>query len=88
MQRTSFLPLGNQIQTEEEIKLNIKRQELSEYYGVPFGVFDSYDEDKQEIKDKAYAQALILEGKEIPDDLKERLLQYKKIADDKKLQRV
>jgi hypothetical protein len=83
MQRTSFLPLGNKMQTEKEIELNIKRQELSEYYGVPFGVFDSYDEDKQESEDKAKAQALILEGKEIPDDLKERLLQYKKLANEK-----
>ena len=41
----SFLPLGYQPQTEEEIKKTEEKEKLYEYYGIPFyATFISYSD--------------------------------------------
>ena len=78
--KNSFLPLGYVPQTEEQIAETERRENLYEYYGIPYGVFDGEEKvDSNEIeKDRTEAQILIMQGKEIPKDLEERLLRYKK----------
>lgn len=76
----SFLPLGYQPQSEEEIKMTEEKEKLYEYYGIPYGVIDGSEKDNKDIeveKDRTTAQILIMQGKEIPADLEQRLLQYK-----------
>lgn len=76
----SFLPLGYQPQTEEEIKMTEEKEKLYEYYGIPYGVIDGSEKDDKDLeveKDRTMAQILIMQGKEIPADLEQRLLQYK-----------
>ena len=76
----SFLPLGYQPQSEEEIKMTEEKEKLYEYYGIPYGVIDGSEKEEKDIeieKDRTTAQILIMQGKEIPEDLKNRLLQYK-----------
>lgn len=75
----SFLPLGYQPQSEEEIKMTEEKEKLYEYYGIPYGVIDGSEEDNDiEIeKDRTTAQILIMQGKPIPADLEKRLLEYK-----------
>ena len=72
----SFLPLGYQPQSEEEIKMTEEKEKLYEYYGIPYGVIDGTKEDENNIekeKDRTTAQILIMQGKTIPSDLEERL---------------
>lgn len=76
----SFLPLGYQPQSEEEIKMTEEKEKLYEYYGIPYGVIDGSENDNKDIeieKDRTSAQILIMQGKEIPKDLEQRLLRYK-----------
>lgn len=76
----SFLPLGYQPQSEEEMKMTEEKEKLYEYYGIHYGVIDGSKEDENNIekeKDRTTAQILIMQGKTIPSDLEERLLQYK-----------
>lgn len=75
----SFLPLGYVPQTDEQIAETERREKLYDYYGIPYGVFDGEEEiEFIEIeKDRTEAQILIMQGKEIPKDLEERLLRYK-----------
>lgn len=76
----SFLPLGYQPQSEEEIRMTEEKEKLYEYYGIPYGVIDGADNPNKEIeieKDRTTAQILIMQGKEIPKELEQRLLQYK-----------
>lgn len=76
----SFLPLGYQPQSEEEIRMTEEKEKLYEYYGIPYGVIDGTDNPNKEIeieKDRTTAQILIMQGKEIPKELEQRLLQYK-----------
>lgn len=76
----SFLPLGYQPQSEEEIKMTEEKEKLYEYYGIPYGVIDGSEKDNKDIeieKDRTTAQILIMQGKEIPADLEKRLLHYK-----------
>ena len=75
----SFLPLGYQPQSEEEIKMTEEKEKLYEYYGIPYGVIDSSKEENDiEIeKDRTTAQILIMQGKTITADLEKRLLEYK-----------
>ena len=77
--KKSFLPLGYVPQTEEQIAETERRENLYDYYGIPYGIFDGDEkEDSTEIeKDRTEAQILIMQGKEIPKDLEERLLRYK-----------
>ena len=77
--KKSFLPLGYVPQTEEQIAETERREKLYDYYGIPYGIFDG-DENVDSIeieKDRTEAQILIMQGKEIPKDLEERLLRYK-----------
>lgn len=76
----SFLPLGYQPQSEEEIRMTEEKEKLYEYYGIPYGVIDGIDNPNKEIeieKDRTTAQILIMQGKEIPKELEQRLLKYK-----------
>lgn len=76
----SFLPLGYQPQSEEEIKMTEEKEKLYEYYGIPYGVIDGSEKEDKDLeieKDRTTAQILIMQGKEIPSDLEKRLLQYK-----------
>ena len=76
----SFLPLGYQPQSEEEVKMTEEKEKLYEYYGIPYGVIDGLEKEEKELeieKDRTTAQILIMQGKEIPEDLGKRLLQYK-----------
>lgn len=76
----SFLPLGYQPQSEEEIKMTEQKEKLYEYYGIPYGVIDGLEKEEKELaieKDRTEAQILIMQGKEIPEDLGKRLLRYK-----------
>lgn len=77
--KKSFLPLGYVPQTEEQITETERRENLYDYYGIPYGIFDGDEKDDSiEIeKDRTEAQILIMQGKEIPKDLEERLLRYK-----------
>lgn len=77
--KKSFLPLGYVPQTEEQITETERRENLYDYYGIPYGIFDGDEKvDSIEIeKDRTEAQILIMQGKEIPKDLEERLLRYK-----------
>ena len=76
----SFLPLGYQPQSEEEIKMTETKEKLYEYYGIPYGVIDGAEKEDKDIeieRDRTEAQILIMQGKPIPADLEKRLLQYK-----------
>lgn len=73
----SFLPLGYQPQSEEEIKMTEEKEKLYEYYGIPYGVIDGSEKDNDIEKDRTAAQILIMQGKPIPADLEKRLLEYK-----------
>ena len=77
---SSFLPLGYQPQSEEEIKMTEAKEKLYEYYGIPYGVIDGSEKEDYDIeieKDRTAAQILIMQGKPIPADLEKRLLEYK-----------
>ena len=76
----SFLPLVYQPQSEEEIKMTEEKEKLYEYYGIPYGVIDGAENPSKKIeieKDRTTAQILIMQGKEIPKELEQRLLKYK-----------
>ena len=45
----SFLPLGYQPQSEEEIKMTEEKEKLYEYYGIPYGVIDGSKEDENNL---------------------------------------
>lgn len=78
-----YLPYGKElIPTEEQIEQQQIKFKRYNYYGVPYGEFDGndYGEGRLSQKDKDIEQAriLIMAGKEIPKDLENRLLEYKK----------
>lgn len=65
-------------QTQEEYDERQRREELFDYYGIPYGVFDGGDKLPDNIEtDWSKAIALISKGQEIPKDLEIRLLDYK-----------
>lgn len=77
-----YLPLGYQPQTEEELKEQQARFDAYEFYGIPYGILDSENEEKKEEDlnieiDRNEARSYILQNKPLPEDLAKRLLAYK-----------
>ena len=70
------------IPTEDYIQAQQKKFEAYDYYGIPYGIFDGKEESmpmqSQREKDIEDARMLILEGKQLPQELEIRLLHYKK----------
>jgi len=66
--------------TNEQYEQRNKKFKLYEKYGIPYGTFDGTPEidiqSFQKDKDRQTAISLIMQGKEIPEDLK-KLLHYK-----------
>lgn len=73
----SYLPMGYQLQTDEQIKDMDRKFELYDYYGIPYGIFDDARLDINVEKDRTAAKLMIMQGITIPEDLKKRLLEYK-----------
>lgn len=65
-------------QTLEEIERHKEKERLYDYYGIPYGIFDEKVISKQIERDWSKAIALIAKKEKIPEELEERLLQYKK----------
>ena len=78
---SKYLPFGKEIkQTEEQIKAQKIRLEKFEFYGIPYDSLDGFGDENQSSQvdqDRSVARLLILQEKEIPKDLEERLLEYK-----------
>lgn len=74
-----YLPLGYKPQTPEQLQEQEARFKRYDYYGIPYGIIDDpEDEEITQIEiDQVEAVTLILQGKEIPKDLEQRLLSYK-----------
>lgn len=73
----SYLPMGYQLQTDEQIKDMDRKFELYDYYGIPYGIFDDARLDINVEKDRTAAKLMIMQGITIPEDLEKRLLEYK-----------
>lgn len=73
----SFLPMGYQPQTDEQIKDMDRKFELYDYYGIPYGIFDDTRQDINVERDRTTAKLMIMQGIAIPEDLEKRLLEYK-----------
>ena len=79
---SKFLPFGKQIiPTEEQV---IKQKSIFskyEYYGIPYGNFDTSEAGEgfksQKEVDREKARLLIMQGKSIPQELEDKLLKYK-----------
>ena len=65
-------------QTEKEIEAQEARELQYDFFGIPHDIFDGDEHDDQRDKDYEEAHYLIMVGKQLPEDLKERLLIYKK----------
>lgn len=81
---SQYLPFGKQITaTKEQQKFQDDKFKLYEMYGIPYGYIDNdrlgeqYGSEKDD--DRELARMLIMMGKELPDELKERLLKYKQL---------
>ena len=80
---SEYLPFGKRIvPTQEQIQAQELKFQQYNYYGIPYGYFDSVTESdifvSQKERDRKTARLLILEKKTIPPDLAKRLLEYKK----------
>mgnify|MGYP003315363815 FL=1 len=77
---SSYLPFGQKITpTNEQVKAQQIKFERYDYYGIPYGQFDTLEnEEGHKEKDREEARLLIMKGESIPKDLENRLLQYKK----------
>lgn len=82
-----FLPFGREIiATDEQIQKRDVIFEQYEMYGIPYGVLDATcgEGKRTEIeKDREAARLLIMQGRDIPQDLRTRLIQYKNESSDK-----
>jgi len=72
--------------TQSDILKEMEQIKKMESLGIEVDVFDGSDEaeEYEEDIDKLKASILIKQGKELPKDLEERLIQKKKRADSKK----
>lgn len=82
MSTTKYLPFGKEIiPTKDEIENQIRIFKQYDYYGIPYGYFDSVGEGEQFMTqrdiDISSARILIMQGKQLPKDLEHRLLEYK-----------
>lgn len=80
---SSYLPFGQKITpTNEQVKAQQIKFERYDYYGIPYGQFDTLENGEghwsKKEKDREEARLLIMKGESIPKDLENRLLQYKK----------
>jgi hypothetical protein len=82
MYMTAYYPFGKPIQpTEEQAFAQQKKFERYDYYGIPYGDFDTskngegYTSDEEIDREKA--RILIMNNEIIPKDLEIRLLRYK-----------
>ena len=81
----AYLPYGKRIKpSPEKIKFQQDKFKKYDYYGIPYGGFDGSDEGStsQMQQDQEEARLLILQSKEIPENLAKRLLQYKELKGD------
>lgn len=70
--------------TEEELQDRMRIAEELEKLGISISKFDTAD--GHEDKDEMQAIILVKQGKNIPEDLKERLMDKKRMADKKSKQ--
>lgn len=65
-------------QTKEEITARNELFKVYEYYGIPYGIFDSIKIPEDNIeRDWSKAVALLAKKEKIPKELENRLLMYK-----------
>lgn len=77
----AYLPFGKKSNpSKERIRSQQDKFKKYDYYGIPYGCFDGNDEGNfsQYEQDCEEARLLILQGKELPEELAKRLLEYKK----------
>lgn len=79
---SQYLPFGRAlVPTDEQIKAQEYKFNMYEVYGIPYGILDNKHEGEQhrskKDRDRDSARILIMQGKDLPEDLKKRLLQYK-----------
>lgn len=75
-----YLPFGYIPQTSEELAKQDKKFKQYDYYGIPYDKLDDTSRETASIEveeDRNKASLLIMQGIELPDDLKQRLLKYK-----------
>ena len=77
-----YYPFGKQIiPTQEQVEAQQLKFKKYDYYGIPYGYFDTSKEGEgntsKKERDRENARLLIMSGKSIPKDLETRLLQYK-----------
>lgn len=76
-----YLPLGYLERTQEQIDEQERKFKLYDYYGIPYGILDGGHDcscmDMQKEIDREDARLLIMQGKEIPRDLEDKLMRYK-----------
>lgn len=65
----------------DKIELQDYKFSMYDLYGIPYGILDGEQDGEGNIteKERDYdkARILIMQGKDLPEDLKQRLLQYK-----------
>lgn len=85
---SQYLPYGKKIvPTQAQMEQQTLKFQQYEYYGIPYDYFDGAEGEgykSQKDVDREKARLLILSGKEIPEDLATRLLQYKQNENVKK----
>lgn len=78
---SSYLPFGKRLEaTEADIEAESLKFKQYEYYGIPYGYFDLIEGTEsltEKDKQRNEARLLILEGKSIPPELGDKLLEYK-----------
>lgn len=76
----NYLPFGYKEQTSEQIKKQTEKFRLYDYYGIPYGIFDESQitENNKIESDREKARLMIMKGEDIPKELAEQLLKYKK----------
>jgi len=76
---TVYYPFGQPIiPTPEQGEQEERKFALYDTYGIPYGIFDGEQYLTQKDKDRSKAMLLIMQGKDLPEELKKKLLKYKK----------
>jgi hypothetical protein len=78
----AYYPFGEPIiPTKEQVVVQQKKFEKYNYYGIPYGDFDTSKDGEgyssEEEIDREKARLLIMKNEKIPKDLEIRLLKYK-----------
>lgn len=70
----------------DKIELQEYKFSMYDLYGIPYGILDGEQDGEGNIieKERDYdkARVLIMQCKRLPEDLKQRLLQYKEVANE------